>query len=100
VSEQRPKPCTVEWCSLAYHGGGGRSLSGDAGCGLQEDKRNEVRRRGDPKTQTSDARFDERFKLCHELGSLRPWYTQPSYLADRWVSCAPPRNFLKNEDPY
>jgi hypothetical protein len=37
----------------------------------------ERRRRGNPETQTSDARFDERFKLAHAMHGKgnSPWYT-------------------------
>ena len=43
----------------------------------QVERKDERRRRGDEKTQTSDARFDERFQLAHGLGKLnQPWYAQ------------------------
>jgi hypothetical protein len=43
----------------------------------QADEVAERRRRGDPETQTSDARFDERFKLAHAMHGKgnAPWYT-------------------------
>lgn len=43
----------------------------------QSEQKDERRRRGDEKTQTSDARFDERFQLAHGLGKgSQPWYAQ------------------------
>ena len=43
----------------------------------QSERKDERRRRGDEKTQTSDARFDERFQLGHGLGrGNQPWYAQ------------------------
>lgn len=46
---------------------------------VAEEARKELRRRGDTATQTSDARFDERFQLGYGLGSgsAQPWYAQP-----------------------
>lgn len=40
--------------------------------------RKEARRRGNADTQTSDARFDERFQLGHGLSGPagQPWYAQ------------------------
>lgn len=48
---------------------------------VAEEARKEARRRGDEKTQTSDARFDERFQFGYGLGGARnsasqPWYAQ------------------------
>ena len=45
---------------------------------VQEEKRQEKRRRGDEATQTSDARFDERFALAHGLigRAAQPWYAR------------------------
>ena len=45
---------------------------------VQEEKRQEKRRRGDEATQTSDARFDERFALAHRLTgrAAQPWYAR------------------------
>ena len=45
---------------------------------VQEEKRQEKRRRGDEATQTSDARFDERFALAHGLTgrAAQPWYAR------------------------
>ncbi|CAL8465239.1 g4774 [Coccomyxa elongata] len=53
----------------------------DAHPEVAEEARKEARRRGDEKTQTSDARFDERFQFGHGLGGARnsasqPWYAQ------------------------
>jgi hypothetical protein len=44
---------------------------------LEEAKR-EARRRGDKKTQTSDARFDEKFQVGHGLSgeASKPWYAK------------------------
>ena len=44
---------------------------------LEEAKR-EARRRGDKKTQTSDARFDEKFQVGHGLSGEagKPWYAK------------------------
>ena len=49
---------------------------------VAEEARKEARRRGDEKTQTSDARFDERFQFGYGLGGAKnsasqPWYAQP-----------------------
>ncbi len=43
---------------------------------LQADKADERRRRGDSATQTSDARFDEKFQLGHNMHGRAhtPWY--------------------------
>ncbi|KAK9819696.1 hypothetical protein WJX72_001330 [[Myrmecia] bisecta] len=45
---------------------------------VKEEKKAERRRRGDPDTQTSDARFDERFKLGFGLyePANQPWYSK------------------------
>jgi len=45
---------------------------------VREEKRQEKRRRGDEATQTSDARFDERFALAHGLTgrAAQPWYSR------------------------
>ena len=42
---------------------------------LQAEKREERRRRGDPDTQTSDARFDQQFMFAHKLHGAQamPW---------------------------
>ena len=50
----------------------------------QAEQKEERRRRGDAATQTSDARFDERFQMAHGLlGKARqPWYVQPSLLSE------------------
>ncbi len=45
-------------------------------CACQEERKKELRQRGDVKTQTSDARFDERFQLGHSMGGSAPWYSQ------------------------
>ena len=44
---------------------------------LEEAKR-EARRRGDKKTQTSDAKFDEKFQVGHGLSgnANKPWYAK------------------------
>jgi hypothetical protein len=45
-------------------------LMGTAFCGwvaLQKEKRDELKRRGDPNTHTSDAKFDERFAMAYGL---------------------------------
>ena len=46
---------------------------------MQDDKLQERRKRGNPETQTSDARFDERFKLGHAMHGKgnTPWYAVP-----------------------
>lgn len=43
---------------------------------MQADEVQERRRRGKAETQTSDARFDERFKLGHAMAGKAntPWY--------------------------
>ena len=43
------------------------------------EKRSEQKRRGDPKTQTTDLRFDESFKLGHGFTgkAAMPWYAHP-----------------------
>ncbi|KAL6775928.1 hypothetical protein ACKKBG_A19110 [Auxenochlorella protothecoides x Auxenochlorella symbiontica] len=45
---------------------------------VEAEKRKMVANRGDQKTQTSDAKFDERFKFAHGLtgSSSQPWYTK------------------------
>lgn len=45
---------------------------------MAQEARKEARRRGNAETQTSDARFDERFQLGHGLtgAAAQPWYTQ------------------------
>ena len=56
---------------------------------VQAEQKDERRRRGDAATQTSDARFDERFQMAHGLlgEAGRPWYVKPSLLseAERWA---------------
>eukprot|EP00884_Botryococcus_braunii_P005987 jgi/Botrbrau1/1538/Bobra.0107s0026.1 len=44
-----------------------------------DEKKNERRRRGNPETQTSDAKFDERFKFGFGQtgGAAKPWYSCP-----------------------
>ncbi len=44
-------------------------------CAVQAEKRAEQRARGNPDTQTSDAKFDERFKLGYGLTGKEamPW---------------------------
>ena len=46
---------------------------------LEEAKR-EARRRGDKKTQTSDAKFDEKFQVWHGISgeANKPWYAKSS----------------------
>lgn len=44
---------------------------------VQEEKKKIARKRGDPKTQTSDARFDAQFALMHGLAGQAPWYARP-----------------------
>ena len=46
---------------------------------LEEAKR-EARRRGDKKTQTSDAKFDEKFQVGHGISgeANKPWYAKSS----------------------
>ena len=46
---------------------------------LDEAKR-EARRRGDKKTQTSDAKFDEKFQVGHGISgeANKPWYAKSS----------------------
>lgn len=56
----------MHWCSLS------RPL-----LPLQAEKKQLERRRGDPKTRTSDARFDEQFALMHGLTGQAPWYARP-----------------------
>lgn len=60
----------------------------------QSERKDERRRRGDEKTQTSDARFDERFQLAHGLGARnQPWYAQQgSTLPSEADRCAAPRH--------
>jgi len=36
---------------------------------IQAEKKMEQKRRGNKDTQTSDAKFDEQFKLGHQMGS-------------------------------
>ncbi len=50
----------------------------------QAEQKDERRRRGDAATQTSDARFDERFQMAHGLlgEAARPWYAKPSLLSE------------------
>lgn len=36
----------------------------------------EARKRGNPDTYTTDAKFDERFQLAHGLGKEAPWYAR------------------------
>ena len=43
---------------------------------VQTQKKDEARRRGDPKTQTSDARFDAQFAVMHGLAGRAPWYAR------------------------
>lgn len=43
---------------------------------LQAEKAAQLRKRGDPKTQTSDARFDERFAVLHGHTGQAPWYAR------------------------
>ena len=49
-------------------------------CGQQklEEAKREARRRGDQKTQTSDAKFDEKFQVGHGLSgeANKPWYAK------------------------
>lgn len=45
---------------------------------LQAEKAAQLRKRGDPKTQTSDARFDERFAVLHGHTGQAPWYARRS----------------------
>ncbi|EFN50782.1 hypothetical protein CHLNCDRAFT_142503 [Chlorella variabilis] len=49
-----------------------------AGGAPPAEKRDERRRRGDPDTQTSDARFDEQFSFAHKLYGQQalPWYAK------------------------
>ncbi|KAA6427499.1 MAG: hypothetical protein FRX49_02162 [Trebouxia sp. A1-2] len=42
---------------------------------VQAEKQMERKRRGNKDTQTSDAKFDEQFKLGHQMGS-QPWYSR------------------------
>lgn len=44
---------------------------------VQEEKKKIARKRGDPKTQTSDARFDAQFAVMHGLAGQAPWYARP-----------------------
>eukprot|EP00892_Ulva_mutabilis_P010625 jgi/Ulvmu1/7935/UM004_0168.1 len=51
----------------------------------EAEKAAQLRKRGDPKTQTSDARFDERFAVLHGQTGPAPWYarrTTTMYSAD------------------
>ena len=43
---------------------------------MQAERRDEQRRRGDAKTQTSDARFDEQFRFANRLygQAAMPWW--------------------------
>ena len=43
---------------------------------VQTQKKDEARRRGDPKTQTSDARFDAQFAVMYGLAGRAPWYAR------------------------
>ncbi len=49
-------------------------------CAVQklEDAKREARRRGEQKTQTSDAKFDEKFQVGHGLSgeANKPWYAK------------------------
>ncbi|DBB08958.1 TPA: hypothetical protein ACH3X3_007593 [Trebouxia sp. C0006] len=42
---------------------------------VQAEKKMEQKRRGNKDTQTSDAKFDEQFKLGHQMAS-QPWYSR------------------------
>lgn len=42
---------------------------------VQAEKKMEQKRRGNKDTQTSDAKFDEQFKLGHQMAA-KPWYSQ------------------------
>eukprot|EP00878_Enallax_costatus_P022556 GHUV01023936.1.p1 GENE.GHUV01023936.1~~GHUV01023936.1.p1 ORF type:complete len:173 (-),score=69.69 GHUV01023936.1:379-897(-) len=43
---------------------------------MQEEKKGERRKRGNPDTYTTDARFDEGFQLGHGLTGPKPWYAR------------------------
>eukprot|EP00879_Flechtneria_rotunda_P009217 GHRR01009650.1.p1 GENE.GHRR01009650.1~~GHRR01009650.1.p1 ORF type:complete len:462 (+),score=180.56 GHRR01009650.1:154-1386(+) len=43
-----------------------------------KEQRDEKKRRGNPDTHTSDARFDESFKLDYGLSGSKPWYARPA----------------------
>mmetsp|Transcript_2545 Transcript_2545/g.5675 ORF Transcript_2545/g.5675 Transcript_2545/m.5675 type:complete len:401 (-) Transcript_2545:444-1646(-) len=44
---------------------------------VEKQKREELRKRGNPDTYTTDAKFDERFQLGYGLvGGSKPWYAQ------------------------
>ena len=47
-----------------------------------EEAKKEARRRGEEKTQTSDAKFDEKFQVGHGLSgeANKPWYAKPAAL--------------------
>ena len=49
-------------------------------CAVQklEEAKREARRRGEQKTQTSDAKFDEKFQVGHGLSgeANKPWYAK------------------------
>ncbi|KAL3149395.1 hypothetical protein ABBQ32_002192 [Trebouxia sp. C0010 RCD-2024] len=42
---------------------------------VQAEKKSEQKRRGNKETQTSDAKFDEQFKLGHQMAA-QPWYSR------------------------
>jgi hypothetical protein len=46
--------------------------------GVQVRQKVEAHKRGDPKTQTSDARFDAQFAVMHGLSGPVPWYARQS----------------------
>ena len=45
---------------------------------VQEQRHADLRKRGDPKTQTSDARFDAQFAVMHGMSGQVPWYARQS----------------------
>lgn len=60
------------------------------------------RRRGDVKTQTSDAKFDEKFQFAHGLRGkeAQPWYARPPPPQGAApVGSGPSEAWLGREDP-
>ena len=55
---------------------------------LQDEKKAKARQRGDPKRQTSDARFDASFAFAHGMTGRAPWYAR-SALATAATTAAP-----------
>ena len=69
----------MQWASQAVPTALTPMISVLAAQKLEEAKR-EARRRGDKKTQTSDAKFDEKFQVGHGISgeANKPWYAKSS----------------------